>query len=104
MKGVNMKIKIPVLLLAFSMMFLCSCGQGEVGSKDIIVTKKGEPYKFKWATKTHPDGTIMRISEVKEFSDGRIEYTKPEGWVWDDRPVTRPPHIKEFPQDPGWQA
>ena len=50
-----MKIKIPVLLLAFSMLFLFSCGQDEVGNKDIIVTKKGEPYKLKWATKTQLD-------------------------------------------------
>ena len=65
------------------MLFLFSCGQDEVGNKDIVVTKKGEPYKPKWATKTQPDGTIMRISEMKEFLDGRIEYTKPEGWEWD---------------------
>ena len=97
-----MKIIFFITLLAFSMMFLFSCGQDEVGNKDIVVTKKGEPNKFKWATKTQPDGTIMRIHELKELSDGRTVQSKPEGWEWDDRPVTRPSHIKEFQQDPGW--
>ena len=78
-----MKIKFSITLLAFSMLFLFSCGQGEVGNKDIVVTKKGEPYKLKWATKTHPDGTIMRMHELKELSDGRTVQSKPEGWEWE---------------------
>ena len=67
---------------------------------------KGGPRKLdhEWATKTQQDGTIMRVSEMKEFSDGQIEHTKPEGWAWDDRPVTRPSHIKELQQDPGWHG
>ena len=98
-----MKIKFSETLLAFSMLFLFSCSQDEAVNENIVVTKKGEPDKLKWATKTQQDGTIMRVSEMKEFSDGRIEHTKPEGWAWDDRPVTRPSHIKEFKQDPGWE-
>ena len=66
-----MKIKFSITLLTFSMLFLFSCGQDEVGNKDIVVTKKGEPHKLKWATKTHPDGTIMRMHELKELSDER---------------------------------
>ena len=62
-----MKIKIPVLLLAFSMLFLFSCGQDEAGNEDIVVTKKRGPDKLKWATKTDPDGTIMRMHEWKNF-------------------------------------
>tara|TARA_Y100000294_G_scaffold108528_2_gene100658 strand:- start:893 stop:1444 length:552 start_codon:yes stop_codon:yes gene_type:complete len=95
-----MKINFSITLLAFSMLFLFSCGQDEAGNKNIVVTKKGEPYKLKWATKTYPDGTIMRMRELKELSDGRTVQSKPEGWEWDDRPVTRPSHIEEFQQVP----
>ena len=98
-----MKIKFSITLLALSMLFLFSCGQDEAGNKDIVVTKKEEPNKFKWATKTQPDGTILRRNELKELSDGRTVQSKPEGWEWDDRPVTRPSHIEEFQQDPGWE-
>jgi hypothetical protein len=43
------------------------------------------------------------MNELKELSDGRTVQSKPEGWEWDDRPVTRPSHIEEFQQDPGWE-
>ena len=95
-----MKLKFPETLLAFSMLFLFSCGQDEAVNKNMIVTKKGDPHKVKWATKTHPDGTIMRMHELKELSDGRTVQSKPEGWEWDDRPVTRPSYIEEFQQVP----
>ena len=82
------KIKFSITLLALSMLFLFSCDQDEAGNKDIVVTKKEEPNKFKWATKTQPDGTILRMNELKELSDDRTIQSKPEGWEWDDRPVT----------------
>ena len=93
-----MKIKFSITLLALSMLFLFSCGQNEAGNKNIVVTKKGGPYKVKWATKTQPDGTIMRIHELKELSDGRTVQSKPEGWEWDNRPVTIPSHINFYEQ------
>ena len=43
------------------------------------------------------------MNELKELSDGRTVQSKPEGWEWDHRPVTRPSHIEEFQQDPGWE-
>ena len=46
----------------------------------------------------------MRIRELKVLSDERTVQSKPEGWEWDDRPVTRPSHIKEIQEDPGWES
>ena len=94
-----MNLKILLLLLPFSILFLLSCGQEEVSNNGIAQTKKVDaPYfhKYKWATKTLADGTVLSASEVKEFSDDRKESFKPIDWVWDDRPTARPPYITTF--------
>ena len=94
-----MNLKILLLLLPFSILFLLSCGQEEVSNNGITLTKKVDAphyHKYKWATKTLADGTVLSASEVKYFSDGRIESFKPIDWVWDDRPTTRPPYITTF--------